>query len=212
MGVESGEGRLEEQEPMAPTASMETVVVVRIIKVVAAMLLGASLLVSVLSIATSAWIKSNARQEGLWTDCMSPTGSILEYECTANKPRGWLDACRILICVALALDLIGFIMVTFGIQTLNFGLKYKYYNISIIILFLAVIPQLIVVIMFPVKYNEELNGADWVVGWSYVAAVVSAILVLAGAILVLIDRGADESLIREKTCYYNDESIEESLE
>ena len=34
MGVESGEGRLEEQEPMAPTASMETVVVVRIIKVV----------------------------------------------------------------------------------------------------------------------------------------------------------------------------------
>ena len=76
----------------------------------------------------------------------------------------------------------------------------------------SVIPQLIVVIMFPVKHNEELNGADWVVGWSYVAAVVSAILVLAGAILVLIDRGADESLIREKTCYYNDESIEESLE
>lgn len=57
-------------------------------QVVAAMLLGASLLVSVLSIATSAWIKSNARQEGLWTDCMSPSGSILEYECTANKPRG----------------------------------------------------------------------------------------------------------------------------
>ena len=50
---------------------------------------------------------------------------------------GWLDACRILICVALALDLIGFIMVTFGIQTLNFEMKYKYYNISIIILFLA---------------------------------------------------------------------------
>lgn len=33
MGVESIENKLEEQEPMAPTASMETVAVVRIIKV-----------------------------------------------------------------------------------------------------------------------------------------------------------------------------------
>lgn len=78
--------------------------------------------------------------------------------------------------------------------------------------FISVIPELIAVIMFPVKYNEELNGAEWYVGWSYVAAVLSAILVLIAAILLLIDRGADESLIREKTCYYNDESIEETLE
>lgn len=33
MGVESIENKLDEQEPMAPTASMETVAVVRIIKV-----------------------------------------------------------------------------------------------------------------------------------------------------------------------------------
>lgn len=212
MGVESIENKLEEQEPMAPTASMETVAVVRIIKVVSSMLLAASLLCSGLSIATTSWIKSNGRQEGLWADCVSPTGDILSYECRANQPRGWLDACRILICVAFTLNFIGFIMATYGIQTTNFGMKYKYYNISIIVLFLAVIPELIAVIMFPVKYNEELNGAEWYVGWSYVAAVLSAILVLIATILLLIDRGADESLIREKTCYYNDESIEETLE
>lgn len=50
---------------------------------------------------------------------------------------GWLDACRILICVAFTLNFIGFIMATYGIQTTNFGMKYKYYNISIIVLFLA---------------------------------------------------------------------------
>lgn len=52
------------------------------------MLLAASLLCSGLSIATTAWIKSNGRQEGLWADCVSPTGDILSYECSANQPRG----------------------------------------------------------------------------------------------------------------------------
>lgn len=52
------------------------------------MLLAASLLCSGLSIATTSWIKSNGRQEGLWADCVSPTGDILSYECRANQPRG----------------------------------------------------------------------------------------------------------------------------
>lgn len=78
--------------------------------------------------------------------------------------------------------------------------------------FLTVIPELIAVIIFPIKYNEELKGEDWFVGWSYVVAVLSAGLVLIAAIFLCVDRGADEALIREKTCYYNDESIEETLE
>jgi hypothetical protein len=32
---------------------------------------------------------------------------------------------------------IGFTMTTYGIQTVNFGMKYKYYNIAIVVLFLA---------------------------------------------------------------------------
>lgn len=59
-----------------------------VFQVVSSMLLAASLLCSGLSIATTAWIKSNGRQEGLWADCVSPTGDILSYECSANQPRG----------------------------------------------------------------------------------------------------------------------------
>ncbi|XP_062580408.1 peripheral myelin protein 22-like [Saccostrea cucullata] len=212
MGVESVEEKLEEQEPMAPTASMETVSVVRKIKVVSTLLLVGALLFNILSIATTSWMKSNGRQEGLWANCVSPTGDIYKYECTGNESRGWLDACRILVCIAFVMTFIGLAMTTYGIQSINFGMKYKYYNIAIVLLFLAVIPELIAVIIFPVKFNEELNGAGWVVGWSYIMAVLSAVLVLIAAILLCVDRGADEALIREKTCYYNDESIEETLE
>ncbi|XP_048770425.2 uncharacterized protein LOC125676630 [Ostrea edulis] len=212
MGVESMEEKNEEHEPMAPTASMETVAVVRQIKVIATLILVGSLLCNILSIATTSWIKSKGRQEGLWSNCVSTKGDIYSYECTGNDHREWLDACRILVCIALVMTFIGLAMATYGIQTVNFGMKYKYYNIAIVLLFLAVIPELIAVIIFPIKYNEELKGEDWFVGWSYVVAVLSAGLVLIAAIFLCVDRGADEALIREKTCYYNDESIEETLE
>ena len=66
-------------------------------------------------------------------------------------------------------------------------------------------------IIFPVKYNDELEREginDWDFGWAYGLGWAVTVLMSGSAILLWLDKDADEIIFREKTSYNND-GIEE---
>ena len=66
-------------------------------------------------------------------------------------------------------------------------------------------------IIFPVKFDEELEKMDiedWSFGWAYGLGWAVSILFLGSAFLLWLDKDTDEIIFREKTSY-NNEGIEE---
>lgn len=68
--------------------------------------------------------------------------------------------------------------------------------------------------MFPVKYIEEIRRqeiVDWEIEWAYGIGWAAAVFMLVSAIMLYCDRGTEEVMYREKTCYYNHDSIEDAI-
>ena len=66
-------------------------------------------------------------------------------------------------------------------------------------------------IIFPVKYNDELERSgikDWDFGWAYGLGWAVTVLMAGSSLLLWLDKDADEIIFREKTSYNND-GIEE---
>ena len=67
-------------------------------------------------------------------------------------------------------------------------------------------------IIFPVKYSEqsgERAGESWSVGWTYIVGWCVVAVQITCALLLCLDKDADEVMLREKTEY--DNGIEEEV-
>ncbi|ESO91371.1 hypothetical protein LOTGIDRAFT_182635 [Lottia gigantea] len=194
---------------MAPTVAIETIVIVRPLKVVAVMCGCVALFLMMLSIAATTWLEADGRREGLWEICRRTDKDDLDIECQKNQPRAWIEACRVLCLSAVAVCLCSVIVACVGLNTERFRWKYHYYKAAMIIMFVAVALQAISLIIFPVKFLEEIGDraeVRWEFGWAYGIGWGSAIFMLGSSILLLIDRDNEEVLYREKTHLNNFEA------
>jgi len=182
--------------------------IVRSIKVISIICAGLSIFFNGLSIAASAWLKSGDYQEGLWQRCDYIAEDYVT--CREGTLREWIEGCRALVIISLVMSFVGLVVTSVGVQSTNFRMKYRYYTISLLILFAAAVPEIVALILFPVKFVDELTSeASWGVGYAYCLGWISAICNLIGGILLYIDRNTDEAMDREKTTCYLNESIEE---
>lgn len=199
----------EEKEKIAPTVSIETVIVVRPMKVMAVMLGFVAILLMILVVGASSWVKVSVYREGLWDRCyITGPGRIT---CQEGEERSWILACRALCVLAGALCFVAGVVTSRGLCAMTFRKRYRCYFVAMLIYFLAVFFNITALIIFPIKYDEELrrNGIkEWVFGWAYGLGWGVTVIILISAFLLWLDKDADEIIFREKTSY-NNEGIEE---
>ncbi|XP_041378162.1 transmembrane protein 47-like isoform X2 [Gigantopelta aegis] len=196
----------------APIVAIETVIAVRPSRVIAVLCGCISIMLLMLSIAATTWLEADGRREGLWELCKWRDSKGVEVDCEKNNPKTWLDACRSLCLLALFSALISVIIACVGLKTENFQWKYHYYKASMVIMFIAVTFEVIALIIFPVKFLEEVDERPykkWEFGWAYGIGWGSAIFMFGCAILLLLDRDSEEVVYREKTIYQREPEPEE---
>ncbi|KAK3104678.1 hypothetical protein FSP39_007605 [Pinctada imbricata] len=193
-----------QNDPSAPTVSIETVSVVRPIKVLSFICCLVGILFNALSVASSSWLKDDVGQEGLWSKCIYIEDRDDEVMCMTSKHREWMSACRALSAFGLIICFISMVVLTIGIQTTNGRMKYKYYGLAILIMFFAAVPDVVSLIIYPVRFREELIGDYWNVGWAYIIGWFAVILKIGGGVLVFIDRNTEELVEKEVTTCPND--------
>lgn len=190
---------------------METVVIVRPIKVIGMMLSAFALLLMVLAVAATAWIEASSIREGLWQRCLFRLDEENKVDCEENLDKAeWRRGCQGLFLLAITLTFVGVVVVSLGLRGDNSQKKFRLYMAGCVIWIAAVVFQVIALIIYPVKVMDEIEdkpAAKWQFGWSYGLSWAAAVCVVVGAILVFIDRSAVE--IEEKEVILKKEGLEE---
>ncbi|XP_076451333.1 transmembrane protein 47-like [Babylonia areolata] len=182
--------------------TMETVVIVRPIKVIGMLVSAFALLMMVLAVAASAWVEADRVREGLWERCPYRPDEADMVDCEENTFREWLRACQGLLLLAMALTFVGVVLVSLGLRGENAGNKVRLYLAGVGVWVAAVVVQVLALIIYAVKFLgeiEEKAEVQWQFGWSYGLSWTAAVCILAGAILVFVDRRAVEIEEREIT-------------
>lgn len=194
----------EEIGGQAPTAAIETLVVVRPLKALSVVLAMFAMLLLVMSIGATTWLGANRTREGLWEKCryLENNTDLVDCNISLDRVSEWLHACRALCMIAFILTFTGIIVTSVGLRSDNFRFKYRYYTAGMVIWFAAVGFQLISLVTFPIKFIQEIEAkaeAHWEFGWAYVVGWLAAVTVFTSALLLLIDKGADELVYKEVT-------------
>lgn len=198
MGAE-GEGK-------APTVYIETLLVVRPIKVVGLMCGIIAVLLLMLSIAATSWLHAERTREGLWERCVyNVTNSDYLDECKlADNSRDWVVACQALCLMSLITCIIAIIITSLALTNTNFKVKYKLYWAGLVAFLIAVLFELVSLIIFPVKFLDEISSRDettWRFGWAYIVGWIGAVAEFAAGLFLLLDKGAEEIIYRERVLH-----------
>ncbi|KAL8601705.1 hypothetical protein ACOMHN_033881 [Nucella lapillus] len=203
----AGEGKADSS---ASETSVEIVVIVRPVKVIGMLLSAFALLLMVLAVAATAWIEANRVREGLWERCFYRQNETDMVDCEENPPRDWLRACQGLCMLAMTLTFVGVVIVSIGLRGDHAPRKTRLYLVAVVAWLAAVFFQAIALIVFPVKFLEEMadkSVVQWRFGWSYGLSWTASLCVAAGAGLVFFDRRAVE--IEEREVTIEKEGLEE---
>ncbi|XP_060586460.1 transmembrane protein 47-like isoform X2 [Ruditapes philippinarum] len=197
---------MSDTEKMAPTASIEAVMVVRPYKVVALLLGFINLIVMTMFIGASTWVHLGDVRMGLWEECVIVTPGRID--CFPNEePPDWMLASRGLCLLGLILCFCASVVVCIGINAGKFRTRYRCYFVAMLIYFLGVMFDTTALIIYPVKYSEQIGmragNESWSFGWAYGLGWGSTALMAFSAILLCLDKDADEVIMREVTDYEN---------
>ncbi|CAH1774993.1 unnamed protein product [Owenia fusiformis] len=188
---------------MAGEQTTETVTVVRPLKVMALVCGIISILLIIISIASTEWLTADGNyRQGLWQDCQDGREPV----CQNNPAKAWIQACAALCIITLIFATGATILTVFGLLSKNSVWKFRFYRIAMIIMFFCVLCQVISLIVFPAMFMQEIQSlgkSQWMFGWSYGVGWGAAIFLFGGAILLLMDKESEEIYYREKTYYDN---------
>jgi len=190
---------------------METVVVTRGVKVGACLFGLLSFLLLITTTGSTAWaLEGNSNPytaHGLFDRCevtaLETVKEIEEQGTESFKCRGhdevptWLLACQALMVTAIVITFASFVTVAVGLCSAVEGCKFNSYRAGIYGYFIAMVAIIMTCIIYPIKYFQENKGDHFILGWSYGLAWGLAALLLAGALMLILDKG-EELTLREK--------------
>jgi len=201
---------------VAPTATIETVLIIRPLKVTAFVCGLLAIILLMVCIACTAWLETETTRQGLWSKCVrvpTPADQPDELDCMDLEQQDWLLACAALLILGLIVCLVATIFDAIGLANKDVIWKFKYYRVSMYLMFLAAILLTIALIVFPVMFleqKEERINTKWYFGWGYGVAWGAVVFILGAAILLLVDKESEEIFYREKTCYQYQQEDEEA--
>jgi len=208
---------------MAPTTAIETVLVVRPLKVTAFACGFVATFLLIVSISVTAWLTTDDVRRGLWSVCdRGPNNTV---NCTPINLEvfedgilsmadqivpGWYLGVAILMTSGLVIGLIATILCGVGLLSSSIDRKYKYYRSSMYIMILAVIALVTGLIVLPVMFSKRINieESDWYFAWAYGVAWGGTIFQIGHAVLLYIDKETEEIFFEEKTYYHDNEAAD----
>ncbi|RNA24288.1 transmembrane 47 isoform X2 [Brachionus plicatilis] len=208
----------------APTAKLETVVIISPYKVLSLFFTILSLLCLVIVIPSTFWFHADRLiRYGLWQECVVESiqsinnldvGKSTEqktqtnFSCTLYN-KVWVQLCGSFIVVAFSCTVIGIILIVIGLRhKRRQERKMKLYGAAGFVAFVGILCILTALILFPVMFIMELHerGKDtWYFGWSYGVAWGSFFFLTSAAILLMCDRKREELFYKESLYINNDE-------
>jgi len=202
----------------APTTTIETVTVVRPLKVIALICLIISVILLIVCLATTTWLKAGDFRTGLFEECSVartagataspklPKAAPPLGECQPVKYRGkvYIQATAALLVIAGIVTVIAIIMTILGLTTQNPNRKYLFYRVAMYLALIAVLFELIGLVVFPVCFYMELKDwgtLPWEFDWSYGVAWGAALFAFGSSLLLICDKEHEEIYYKEKTVY-----------
>ncbi|VDL71716.1 unnamed protein product [Nippostrongylus brasiliensis] len=158
------------------TTTIETVSVVRPLKVISLICLCIAIALSIVSLCSTWWLRS-----------------------------GYIKAVAALMIIALIFTAVAFFLNICGLSKSDIRRKYIFYKFATYLAILAVLLELTALIVFPacfyVKMKEYGSRRDWEVDWSYGLAWGATLFTFGASLLLICDKEHEEVYYKEKTIY-----------
>jgi len=200
----------------AEEPEMETVIITRGWKVLACLFGLMSFLLLITTTGSTAWALEGDNDDaynsiGLFEVCeieKTPAAEVEDigteiFKCHFhNEVPTWLLACQVLMVFAIVTAFVSFITVAVGLCSSVEGCKFGSYRAGIYGYIIALLAIVVTGIIYPIKFfqdkaEEMEQGQTFVLGWSYGLAWGMAVVLLAGALMLILDKG-EELTLREK--------------
>ncbi|PAV58706.1 hypothetical protein WR25_04001 [Diploscapter pachys] len=195
--------------------TIETVSVVRPLKIISLICLVIALALSIVSLSTTWWLRSGSFRTGLFLECTStsePTHNAplkdapMPGKChKPSRDTGFIIAVAVLMLIGLVLTALAALTNICGLSKSDIRRKYLFYRIATACAIIAVILELIALIVFPsafyVKMRDYGSRRDWEVDWSYGLAWGATLFTFGASLLLICDKEHEEVYYKEKTIY-----------
>lgn len=203
---------------MAPTTTIETVTIVRPLKVIAFICGLIVFLLMILCLASSDWLLADKFRQGLWVHCIAEDAPLpLPFnitdkagKCYAVRNMGYIQASAAFCVFCLLFDVVATAMTGCGLYSKDPVLKYKLYRFAVYTMIVALVCILIALIVYPSCFSSEIemgNRRIWEFGWAYGVGWGAAIFLFGAVVLLLCDKESEEIYYKERTIIHdNNES------
>ncbi|XP_064460428.1 transmembrane protein 47-like isoform X2 [Ornithodoros turicata] len=193
---------------MAPT-TIETVTVVRPLKVFAFICGLIVILLMILCLASSNWLIAHKFRQGLWEQCVDedaplplPFGLNAKPGCYVARTVAYIQAAAALCVITLLCDIAATVMTGCGLCSKNPVRKYLMYRLAFYVMVCALLCILVALVIYPACFAaeiEESNRQVWEFGWAYGVGWGAAIFLFGAILLLLCDKETEEIYYRERT-------------
>ncbi|GFQ65138.1 transmembrane protein 47 [Trichonephila clavata] len=194
---------------MAPSTTIETVTVVRPLKVIAFICGLIVILLMILCLASSNWLTAEKFRQGLWEQCvdngaMQPLPFELKVKpgCYPARKVPYIQWAAALCVITLLLDILATVMTGMGLCSKDPTRKYTLYRFALYVMVGALLSVLIALVIYPACFASEIersNRSVWEFGWAYGVAWGAAIFLFGAILLLLCDKETEEIYYKERT-------------
>jgi len=198
---------------IAPTTTIETVTIIRPLKVIAFICGIIVIFLMTLCIASSNWLTAEKFRQGLWEYCIEedppeplPFNLKDGPGCYPGRNVGYIRMAGILCLFGLGFDFLATVMTGFGLCSKNPQKKYTLYRFALYIMVAALVVILIALVIYPAQFAAEFNASNrdvWELGWAYGVGWGAAIFLFGAILLLLCDKETEEIYYKERTIVHN---------
>ncbi|CAI4226320.1 unnamed protein product [Auanema sp. JU1783] len=197
------------------TTTIETVSVVRPLKVISLICLCIAVILGIVSVCSTWWLRSGSFRTGLFLECTA-SNEPSSAPPIPNSPHpgkchppardsAYIKAVAALMIIALIFTGVAFFLNICGLSMSDIRRKYIFYKIATYLALFAVLLELIALVLFPAAFYTKMKDygsrRDWEVDWSYGLAWGSTLFTFGASLLLICDKEHEEVYYKEKTVY-----------
>lgn len=194
------------------TTTIETVSVVRPLKVISFLCLLIAVGLLLTCITTNSWLRSGSYKFGLFREC-SGSDQVNQFVPGAPSPgrcqklhkhSAYIKAVAALLVLATILSFSALIMNGLGLCVRVIQRKYMFYKIATYLALFSVLLDLVSLIVFPACFYGEMKdygSGEWEFDWSYGVAWGATLFTFGAALLLICDKEHEEVCHKVKTVY-----------
>lgn len=202
---------------MAPTTTLETVNIVRPLKVIALICNIFVNFLMLLCLISTNWLTTTKYRQGLWqycidTDSPRPLPFDLKDEdgCYFGRDAAYIRLSGFFCLAGFVLSIAATILTGFGLSSRDPNKKYTYYRFALYINLSALMALVVALTLYPAFFYAELHSRSvpdnrplWYFGWAYGVGWGAAIFLIGAVLLLVCDKETEEIFYKERTIHNN---------